>query len=133
MTSKHLVDPQLLPTLEAMPSFEVTADTLNDMRPLMAESKVPAPPAPETTVEERFIPGPNGTSVRILVYAPKTPSRPGGLLWFHGGGMVMAAPDVNEAQSRYLAQTAGCVVAVNYRLAPEYAYPAGLEDCYAAL
>lgn len=134
MTSKHLVDPQLLPALEAMPSFDVTADTFGDLRSTMAETKVPAPPAPETTVEERFIPGSDGTSVRVLVYAPKTPSRTGGLLWFHGGGMIMAAPDGNEAQSRYLAQTAGCVVvAVDYRLAPEHPYPAGLEDCYAAL
>ncbi len=110
MPSRYLVDPQLLPALEVMPSFEVTADTLNDIRSAIAQTKVPAPPAPETTVEERFIPGADGTSVRILVYTPKTHFRTGCLLWFHGGGMVMASPDGNEAQSRYLAQTAGCVV-----------------------
>jgi acetyl esterase/lipase len=134
MPSKHLVDPQLLLALERMPSFEVTAATLNDQRASIAQLKVPAPPAPETTVEERFIPRADGTSVRILVYAPKTHSRAGCLLWVHGGGMVKGTPDGNEPQSRYLAQTAGCVVvAVNYRLAPEHPYPAALEDCYAAL
>ena len=134
MTSKHLVDPQLLAALEAVPSFEVTADTLDEIRPQIAEMKVPAPPAPETTVEERFIPRSDGTSVRVLIYAPKRPSRTGGLVWLHGGGMIMANPDANEAQSRYLAQIAGCVVvAVDYRLAPENPYPAGLDDCYAAL
>ncbi len=134
MTNKHLVDPQLLAALEAVPSFEVTADTLNGIRSQIAEVRVPAPAAPETTIEERFIPVSDGTSVRILIYTPKTPSRTGGLLWLHGGGMVMATPDANDAQSRYLAQTAGCVVvAVDYRLAPEHPYPAGLDDCYAAL
>ena len=134
MTSEHLVDPQLLPVLEVMPSLEVTADTLNDMRPSIDETKAPAPSALETTGEERFIPGADGASVRVLVYAPKTPYRTDGLLWFQGGGMVMGSPDGNEAQSRYLAQTAGCgVVEMNYRLAPENPYPAWLEDCYAAL
>jgi acetyl esterase/lipase len=134
MLSKHLVDSQLLPALEAMPSFEVTANTLNDIRSSIAQLQVPAPPAPETSVEERFIPGADGTSVRILIYTPKTASRTGCLLWCHGGGMVMASPDGNEAQSRYLAQTAGCVVvAVDFGLAPEHPYPAALEDCYAAL
>lgn len=134
MTSKHLVDPQLLSALEAIPSFEVTAATLDDIRSGIDKAKVPAPPAPETTVEERLIPGSDGGLVRILVYKPNISLMNGGLLWLHGGGMVMANPDANEAQSRYLAQTAGCVVvAVDYRLAPEYPYPAALEDCYAAL
>ena len=132
--SKPLVDPQLLSSLEAIPSFEVTADTLEGLRAQMTTLKVPAPPVPETTVEERFIPGVDGSLVRILVYAPETQSRTGGLLWLHGGGMVMATPDGNEPQSRYLAHTAGCVVvAVDYRLAPEHPFPSGLEDCYAAL
>ena len=134
MTSRHLIDPQLVTALAAMPPFELRADTLNAIRGPMAAMRVPAPPAPETTVEERFVPGPDGTSVRVLVYAPTTRPRTGGLLWLHGGGMVMGAPDVYDVQSRYLAQTAGCVVvAVQYRLAPEDPYPAGLEDCYAAL
>lgn len=134
MTSKHLVGPQLLEALEAIPSFEVTADTLNNIRPQIAEARVPASPASETTVEEQFIPGTDATSVRVLIYAPKIPSHTSGLLWFHGGGMVMASPDANEALCRYLVQKAGCVVvAVDYRLAPEHPYPTGLEDCYAAL
>lgn len=62
MSSKYLVDSQLLPMLKAMPSFEVTADTLNDIRLLISETKVPAPSAAETTVEERFIPRADGTA-----------------------------------------------------------------------
>lgn len=133
-TSKRSVDPDLRPALDAMPSFSVNAESLEGIRRAVAEVKVPAPPAPETSVEERFVPGPDGKPLRVLVYVPEVPIRTGGLLWMHGGGMVMATPDGNEALCRYLAQTAGCVVAaVDYRLAPENPYPAGLEDCYAAL
>lgn len=132
--SRHLVDPELLPALDAMPTFTVTADTLPAIRHEIADIQVPAPPAPPTTVAERFVPGPDGTSLRILVYAPEAGARTGGLLWLHGGGMVMARPDGNEALCRYIAGTSGCVVAaIDYRLAPENPYPAGLEDCYAGL
>ena len=134
VSSRHLVDPELLAALDAVPSFSVNADTLGDIRRIISQARVAAPPAPATTAEERFVPGPDGTSLRVLVYAPDAPNRTGGLLWLHGGGMVMATPDANEALCRYLAETAGCVVvAPDYRLAPENPYPAGLEDCHAAL
>lgn len=60
MMNKHLVDPQLLSALEAVPSFEVTADTLDGIRPQIAEVKVPAPPAPETNA---ISPGPIDTPI----------------------------------------------------------------------
>ena len=133
-STRHLVDAELLSALDAMPSFSVNAETLAGVRRAIADARVPAPPGPDTTVEERHLPGPDGTSLRVLVYAPEAPSRTGGLLWLHGGGMVMAKPDGNEALCRYLAHIAGCVVvAVDYRLAPEHPYPAALDDCYAAL
>jgi acetyl esterase/lipase len=134
LSSRHLVGAELRPALGAMPSFTVTADTLSEIRCAIADAQVPAPPAPATTVAERFVPRADGTSLRLLLYAPEAGARTGGLLWLHGGGMVMARPDGNEALCRYLAGTAGCVVAaVDYRLAPEHPYPAGLEDCYVAL
>ena len=132
--SRHLVDPELLAARDAVPSFSVNADSLGDIRRMIAEARVPAPSAPATSAEERLVSGPGSTSLRVLVYAPEAPTRTGGLLWLHGGGMVMATPDANEALCRYLADRAGCVVvAPDYRLAPESPYPAGLEDCYAAL
>ncbi len=134
MASKHLVDPDLLPIVEQAPPLEPTTESLPELRSVISELRAPAPPASEVTVEERAVPGPGGSTVRVLVYSPKTPTRTGGLLWFHAGGMVMGTPDMYEPQSRFLAQQAGCVViAVDYGLAPENPYPAALEDCYAAL
>lgn len=134
MASKHLVDPDLLPIVEQAPPLEPTTESLPELRSVISGLRAPAPPASEVTVEERAVPGPGGSTVRVLVYSPNTPTRTGALLWLHAGGMVMGTPDMYEPQSRSLAQRAGCVViAVDYGLAPENPYPAGLEDCYAAL
>lgn len=134
MTSKHLIDPDLLPMVAQGPPPEPTMASLPELRSAIAGLRSPAPPAPEVTVAERVVPGPDGSTVRVLVYSPQTPTRTGGLLWLHAGGMIRGTPDQYEPQSRFLAQQAGCVViAVDYRLAPENPYPAGLEDCYAAL
>ncbi len=55
------------------------------------------------------------------------------LLWFHGGGWSCGDLDSYDAVARSLANRAGCaVLSVAYRLAPEHAYPAGLDDCWIA-
>ena len=134
MNTKHLVDPELAQALEGLHPLNPSNESLPALRDSLTGFRASAPPAPEITVEERFLPRPDGSSLRILVYLPASPSRTGGLLWLHGGGMIMATPDGYEAQSRYFAHRMGCVVvAVDYRLAPEDPYPAGLEDCYQAL
>lgn len=55
------------------------------------------------------------------------------ILFFHGGGWVTESIDTYERVCARLAgETGDLVAAVEYRLAPEYKFPAGLEDCYAA-
>ena len=56
------------------------------------------------------------------------------LLWMHGGGYIFGDIDADDVITSRLALVGECVVvSVGYRLAPEYPYPAPLEDCYAAL
>lgn len=134
MDSRHLVDPELLAALDGMPAVHPSAETLPAMRSGIAEFRSSAPAAPEITVEEHRIPRPDGSSLRVLLYLPAAASRTGAIIWFHGGGMVMGTADNDEARSRYLAQRNGCIVAaVDYRLAPDHPYPAGLEDGYETL
>ena len=55
------------------------------------------------------------------------------LVYFHGGGWVVGDLDSTESQCGIIAREAGCkVVSVQYRLAPEHKFPAGVEDAYAA-
>lgn len=55
------------------------------------------------------------------------------LLFFHGGGWSTDSIDSYETICAKLAKASNhLVIAVDYRLAPEYKFPIGLEDCYVA-
>jgi acetyl esterase len=92
-----------------------------------------AGPSPAPAGEDRTIPGPAGP-VPVRVYRPEpTGSPPQAAVFFHGGGWVLGGLDSHDTLCRELAAQAGAVlVAVDYRLAPEQRYPAGLDDCAAA-
>jgi acetyl esterase len=74
--------------------------------------------------------------VPVRIYRPVEPEegeKSKALVYFHGGGFVAGSIDVYDGLMRALAKRAGCVVvSVDYRLAPEHPYPAGLEDCWQA-
>jgi acetyl esterase/lipase len=61
-------------------------------------------------------------------------ARPGRILFFHGGGWVAGDLDTHDGVCRRLAQASQLeVLAIDYRLAPEHPFPAGLEDAKAAI
>ncbi|MFN8017504.1 MAG: alpha/beta hydrolase [Acidimicrobiales bacterium] len=97
---------------------------------------IPTPMGPGVTLVTSRIPGPvGGPPVRVLRYEPHERSTPGpALLWIHGGGTIMGRPEQAHAWcSRVAARLGIVVVSVQYRLAPEDPFPAGLDDCLAAL
>lgn len=64
----------------------------------------------------------------IRTYTPHL-ERGGGLVYFHGGGMIIGDLDTHDRWCRWIAVRAGVVVhAVDYRRAPEHAFPAGAVD-----
>lgn len=83
-------------------------------------------------VKDVTVPG-QPTDVPIRLYSP-SPSRSLPLLmYFHGGGFSVGSIASHDALCRELACALGWKVAsVEYRLAPEHPFPAGLEDCYQA-
>lgn len=55
------------------------------------------------------------------------------ILYFHGGGMVLMSPKTHRALTIKIAQLTNMhVLSIDYRLAPEYSFPAPLEDCLTA-
>ncbi|MER5873501.1 alpha/beta hydrolase [Streptomyces sp. NPDC002044] len=94
------------------------------------------PPVPGTDVRELLVPGPaGGPDVRVRVYRPRAVSSDlPAVLWIHGGGFCLGNLDsVHLGAAQAALHASAVVVAVSYRLAPEHPYPAGLEDCWAAL
>jgi acetyl esterase len=69
------------------------------------------------------------------LYAPATATNEilPGFVFFHGGGMVAGSIETHDRVCAALAQTTGCrLISVDYRLAPEYKFPAAIEDAIAA-
>ncbi len=80
--------------------------------------------------ENREILGPRG-QITLRVILPETIR--GVYLHIHGGGMVLGAADLQDVMLARIADANQlAVVSVDYRLAPEYPYPAGPDDCEAA-
>lgn len=130
-----MLDPQAQALLGAMPPMPALAeiDVALLRSGMQAQSALsPGEPEPVARVENRSIPGPDG-QIPLRIYAPEGSGPLPALVFFHGGGFVLCDLDTHDGTCRSLANGAGCVVvAVDYRLAPEHPFPAGLEDCYAA-
>lgn len=107
--------------------------SLEDARETYRDLAVPdESPSSVASVTERTVPGPE-TDIPIRIYTPNEDGPLPPLVFFHGGGWLLGDLETHDALCRELANATECVViAVDYRLAPEHRFPAGLEDCYAA-
>ncbi len=84
-------------------------------------------------VEDIEIPGPTG-ALRARYYEAENATPSPLMLYFHGGGFVCCDIDTHDSICSWLAQSSqGRVLSVGYRLAPEAAFPAQLEDARAAV
>jgi acetyl esterase len=133
------VDAKLREILDAgkalgVPPIEtMTVDEARAERAAMMRRYVPMPEYAGVQVEERTI-SVGRRSMPARVYRPAGAS---GVLpvvvFFHGGGFVVCTLETHDPYCRALATEAGVmVVSVDYRLAPEFKFPAGVEDCLAA-
>jgi acetyl esterase len=131
------LDPQTRVLLQQMEKANLTpyeAMTPQEARRQMAVGSCFMERPPEVfSWEDREIPGPAG-QLRIRHYRPSADVLMPVVVFFHGGGWVMGSIETHDVYCRQLAKAAGyAVISVNYRLAPEDKFPAGLEDAYAAI
>ncbi|MDI4645164.1 alpha/beta hydrolase [Cohnella sp. F6_2S_P_1] len=91
--------------------------------------------SPLVKTTNRMIQG-KDTELLIKIYEPvkKPETSLPAFLWIHGGGYLMGHPDLDDSLCEQFVLRANCVVgSIDYRLAPDHAYPAAIEDCYAGL
>jgi acetyl esterase len=125
---EQLLSLMVPPGAPALTAFTVEQARANMGALMVAQGE----PEPVGRVENRTLPGPGG-DVPIRVYTPAGAGPHPALVYFHGGGWVLCNLDTHDGTCRSLCNQAGCVVvSVDYRLAPENKFPAGLEDCYTA-
>ncbi len=132
-TTLPLVDPELRPVLDAFKGFDVRPETLPMLR------NIPTPPALNApSFKEVFIARDDSEEgLRLLIIKPNVkPLKQGlpALLYMHGGGFVFGSPEVILPIMQRLSEDIGCVIILPaYRLAPEFPFPAALNDNYRAL
>jgi acetyl esterase/lipase len=98
---------------------------------LMRQGKNIVPEA-VAKVEDRQIDGPAG-KLPIRIYTPKGDGPFPVIVYFHGGGWVIADLDTYDATPRALANIANAVVvSAHYRQGPEHRFPAAHSDAFAA-
>ncbi|MFG1923455.1 alpha/beta hydrolase [Cryptosporangium sp. NPDC048952] len=133
----YAFDPELAAVIPLLPQVDVSdiasARASTDSMMLLAapDGELPA------DVREVTVPGPEGApDVRLRILEPRT--RAAGpvpaIYDIHGGGFILGSMDMDDsANARFCDELGVVVVSVEYRLAPEDPFPAGLEDCYAGL
>jgi len=132
-------DPELEPLVPALPAVSdlSSLEKIREMRANRAALFAAPPDRSDVHKEDRRVPGPRGApEVSIRIYRPlaATSGPRGCVLEIHGGGFLMGNVEMMDPWCQRIAgELDALVVSVEYRLAPEDPFPAGLEDCYAAL
>ena len=91
--------------------------------------KITRYPPPRTVSCEEITLG----GITSLRFTPRNPEPDSHILYLHGGGYMMGSPEIYRSPVGLISNMTNTVVtAVDYRLAPENPYPAGIEDCVTA-
>jgi acetyl esterase/lipase len=129
------IDPVFKTLLDAYPMTFNAADGVEVARSRLKLLQVPAEFLPDVRVEQRTIGHGEVTDVPVRIYWPPDAAAPlPVVVFYHGGGFALGDLDTHEPVARAHAVGAeAIVVSVDYRLAPEHPFPAGVNDAWAAL
>jgi len=134
-TAQPGIDPVFKRLLDAFPMVFNAADGVEVARAGLAALKVPPEMLPNLRTEDRTVGYGGRTDIPVRVYWP--PIDEDNLpvvVYYHGGGWALGSVDTHDPVARAHAVGADAiVVSVDYRLAPEHPYPAGVDDSWAAL
>jgi acetyl esterase len=134
-----MIDPELEAVIDLLPKMDLVDPVAarRAFEEILVAIRVDLPGLETLAIEDRLVPGrPGDPDVPVRVYRPAQapPGLVPGILMIHGGGFVIGSVEAEHAGAALTAIDTGAVVlSVDYRLAPEHPFPAGLHDCYAAL
>lgn len=128
-----LIDPDLRALVQHIPpQFSlITRDNLDEVR-LLSNTMFQAPGLDGLTLTTEEIPTEDGTVMVNIYRSTQADTVSPGILWIHGGGYIMGTAD-SESAATFAREMNAVVVSVEYRLAPEHPFPAGVNDSTAAL
>ena len=139
-----MMDPELAGMVDLLPKMDLLDPVAarQAFEDIIVAIKIEIPGIETLDIEDRMVPGFEGDpDVSVRIYRPKrraqageTAARAPGVVMIHGGGFVIGSVETEHGGAAAMAIDSGAVVvSVDYRLAPEHPYPAGVHDCYAAL
>lgn len=99
---------------------------------VMTDMGMDLTPEPGVTVKDSTVPGPLG-DIPVHIYTPDGKGPFPVMVYYHGGGFVIADTQTYDASIRALAKGANAImVSVDYHQAPENKFPAAPNDAFAA-
>jgi acetyl esterase len=129
------LDPQIAELLPALNDGFPRVETMTapQLRAVIRErAQLLQHPEPVGELRDRTVPGPGG-DINVRIYWPTEISgSPPIVVFAHGGGFVFCDLDSHDDLCRAMTNGVGAiVVSVDYRLAPEFPWPAGVDDVFA--
>ena len=125
------LSPKPIPQLSA-PEARKQPTPSDAVKALLKKQGKSTAPMPVGNVINRMIPGPGG-EIPVRIYTPNGAGPFPVVVYYHGGGWVIANLDTYDASPRAMVNMANAVVvSSHYRQGPEHKFPAAHEDAFAA-
>ena len=126
----NLVHPELRKATASFPKLPVGSNFGRKLTRLLLPLLLPKTKVPQGVTIE-WVKAASGQKLRV--YSPAGNKTRAALLYIHGGGMMIGAPQMDDGLLSNLASELDIlIVSPEYRLAPEHPYPAPIDDCHEA-
>jgi acetyl esterase/lipase len=126
----NLVHPELRKATASFPKLPVGSNFGRKLTRLLLPLLLPKTKVPQGVTIE-WVKAASGQKLRV--YSPSGTKTRAALLYIHGGGMMIGAPQMDDGLlSNLAAELDVLIVSPEYRLAPEHPYPAPVDDCHEA-
>jgi acetyl esterase/lipase len=135
-TTRPGIDPTMKALVDAFPLHFTIDDGVEVARELIRALQPPPEVLPPMRIEEHTVGYGDLTDIPVRIYWPPIEEHDHlpVVVFYHGGGWAVGDLDTHDGVARVHAIGAeAIVVSVDYRLAPEHPFPAGIDDSWAAL